>query len=243
MKTLESNVDGVRLIGPESTEFEAAFEPLLGRAPRALLAPAIPFSVIVANDMDRTIALLGVRFDMTGPRGKPYSVIHYADTLRNPEKADFLAGTKRFVCAEPGYTSLLLQREGEPSTRGRTNLDSLRKMLDIRASLDCVAFDDGRFDGPDTLNAFVRLAEQRELEAAFAQMIVTVGTSEAEKLLQNAAEDPEERARRTLARKLLQGLQTGGHEEMLTRARNHRLKMPVWRQPQGYAHSMGTGLC
>lgn len=229
MKIMPSSVTGVGLLGPSSPEFEAALAPLLGRAPRSLLAPAIPFSVIVSNDADRTIALLGVRFDMTGPRGKPCTVIHYADTLRYPEKADFRAGTKRFVCAEPGYTALLLEREGEPSTRGRTNLDSLRRMLEIRASLDCVAWDDGSFAGPDTSGAFPRLARQRETEAAFTKTVTGAGDAEAEKLLREAAEDPEDRALRTLARKLLEGLQAGGREEMLNRARNHRLKIALRR--------------
>jgi len=229
MRISPSVVAGTSLLSPDMPEFETAFQPLLGRAPRALLAPAIPFSVIVANDTPHTIALLGVRFDMTAPLGKPYSVIHYADTLRSPEKADFLAGTRRFVCAEPGYTSLLLQREGEPSTRGRTNLDSLRQMLDIRAELDCVAYDNGRFEGPDSLGAFERLARQRAMEAAFKARIIDLNPQAAEKLLLQAAEDPQDRARRTLARKLLEGLQAGGREELLNRVQSHRLKIELWR--------------
>ncbi len=228
MKTAPSQIVGVSLLSPDMPPFEPAFQSLLGRAPRALLAPAVPFSVIVVNDTAHTIALLGVRFDMTAPRGKPYSVIHYADTLRNPEQADFLPATMRFVCAEPGYTSLLLQREGEPSRRGRTNLDSLRKMLDIRASLDCVAYSDGRFEGPDSLGAFARLADQREMEAEFLALVAKAG-ARAEKLLLDAAEDPLDRARRTLARRLLEGYQTGGQEELGNRIRGHRLKIPVWR--------------
>jgi hypothetical protein len=229
MKVSPSEIAGVSLIGPPSPEFETALAPLLGRAPRSLLAPAIPFSVIVANDSGRTISLLGVRFDMTGPWAKQYSVIHYADTLRNPEKADFLAGTKRFVCAEPAYTSLLLGRDGDPSTRGRTNLDNLRRMLDIRAMLDCVAWVDGHFEGPDSLRAFNRLTRQREMESDFVSQVAAMSASEAGPLLAEAAEDQNDRARRTLARTLLEGLKTGGFDEMLKRAKNHRLKIPVWR--------------
>jgi hypothetical protein len=230
MRVFASSIAGMSLLGPASPEFERALEPLLGRAPRALLAPAIPFSVIVCNDTGHTIALLGVRFDMTGPRGKPYSVIHYADSLRNPEKADFLTGTKRFVCAEPGYTALVLRQGNDLSTRGRTNLDNLRLMLDIRASLDCVAYSDGRFEGPDSQGAFDRLAQQREMEAAFTTRVASLGGAQAEKLLLDAAEDPQDRARRTLARKLLEGFQSGGRDEMVARARSHRLKIAVWRQ-------------
>lgn len=229
MKVIQSAVSGVTLTGPGSPEFEAEFAKLLGRAPRELLAPAIPFSVIVANDTARTIALLGVRFDMTGPRGKPYAVIHYADTLRHPEKADFRAGTKRFVCAEPTYTALLLQREGEPSTRGRTNLDSLRQMLEMRASLDCVAYDDGRFEGPDSLGAFARLTRQRESEAEFVRAVTEAAAKDAEKLLRKASEATDDRPRRALAMKLMEALRAGGREEMLERARRQRLKIAVWR--------------
>ena len=229
MKISPSGVGSVSLLGPASPEFEEALAPLLGRAPRELLAPALPFSVIVANDSARVIALLGVRFDMIGPGAKACSVVHYADTLRNPRKADFLPGTRRFVCAEPGYTALLLRRDGEPSTRGRTNLDNLRRMLDIRASLDCVAYDDGQFEGPDSLCAFDRLARERSMEAEFTEQVANMSTYAAGALLARASEDRADRARRTLARKLLEGLQTGGRNEMLSRARNHSLRIPVWR--------------
>jgi len=229
MRISPSGIVGVSLFGPESEDFELALAPLLGRAPRELMAPALPYSVIVANDSGRAVALLGVRFDMTGPYAKPYSVIHYADALRNPERGDFLPGARRFVCAEPSFTALLLRRDGDLSSRGRSNLDNLRRMLDIGAAVDCVAWDDGRFEGPDTLGAFERLARQREMEAAFTRMIVAAGSSEAEKLLTQAAEDPDDRARKRLARTLLEGLQAGGREEMLSRAGQHRLKIAVWR--------------
>lgn len=232
MKISPGAVAGVTLLGPPSAEFEAALAPLLGRAPRELLAPALPYSVIVANDSGRTIALLGVRFDMTGPRAKPWSVIHYADTLRNPEKADFVTGTKRFVCAEPSFTTLLLRRDGDLSSRGRNNLDNLRRILDIRASLDCVAFADGRFEGADSLGAFGNLARQREMEAAFVGQVASLSHAAAEKLLLEAAENVDaakDRARRILARRLLEGLQSGGPAEMLSLAQNHRLKIKLWR--------------
>ena len=231
MKISASGIAGIRLIGPESGEFETELAPLLGRAPRELLAPALPYSVIVANDSVRAIALLGVRFDMTGSHAKPYSVIHYADTLRNPEKTDFVTGVRRFVCAEPSFTALLLRRDGDLSSRGRNNLDNLRRVLDIGAAVDCVAYDDGRFEGPDTLGAFERLARQREMEGALTRMVVSMGAAqkEAEQMLREAADDPTDRARRVLARKLLEGLQSGGSEEMLARAAGHRLKIALWR--------------
>jgi hypothetical protein len=166
---------------------------------------------------------------MTGSRGKPYSVIHYADTLRNPEKSDFLPGTARFVCAEPSFTALLLRRDGNLSSRGRSNLDNLRRMLNFRATLDCVAWDNGRFEGPDSFGAFGRLAQQREMEADFRAMAMRADRREAETLLNAAMDDPANRGRRALAMKLLEGLEAGGLEEMLARARNHRLKMAMWR--------------
>lgn len=229
MKITPSSVAGITLIGPESEEFEQALAPLLGRAPRGLLAPALPYSVIVENHFTRPISLLGVRFDMTGSHGKPYSVIHYSDTLRNPEKSDFLPHTARFVCAEPSFTALLLRRDGDLSSRGRNNLDNLRRMLNFRATLDCVAWDDGRFEGPDSFGAFSRLAKQREIESEFMAQMTDADARDAEKLLNAAVDDPGNRARRTLAMKLLEGLQQGGMDEMLARARNHRLKIAVWR--------------
>jgi hypothetical protein len=236
-------IEGVRLIVPGGEEFERELEPLLGRAPRELIAPALPYSVIVANDSDRAIALLGIRFDMTGPYAKPYSVIHYADTLRNPEKSDLQPGVRRFVCAEPSFTALLLRRDDDLSSRGRNNLGNLRKMLDLSASIDCVAFDDGRFEGPDTENAFDRLAKQRQTEASFLIEVVSMSAPDADGFLRAAAEDAGDRARRMLARKLLDALESGGPDGMMRQASQHRFKMAVWREstlPPIAAASCGT---
>jgi hypothetical protein len=229
MKTAPSMIEGVRLIAPDTEEFESELKPLLGRAPRELIAPALPYSVIVANDSAHPIALLGIRFDMTGPYAKPYSVIHYADTLRNPEKSDLQPGTRRFVCAEPSFTALLLRRDSDLSSRGRHNLDNLQKTLDISASIDCVAFDDGRFEGPDTQSAFERLAQQRQMEASFLIEVVSMSAVDADSYLRAAIEDTGDRARRMLARKLLEGLESAGPEGMMREASQHRLKMAVWR--------------
>lgn len=232
MKIAPSTIEGVRLLAPDTEEFERELIPLLGRAPRELMAPALPYSVIVVNDSSHAIALLGIRFDMTGPYAKPYSVIHYADTLRNPEKAEIQPGSRRFVCAEPSFTALLLRKDGDLSSRGRHNLDNLKKMLNISASIDCVGFADGRFEGPDTQGAFERLARQRQMEAAFLIEVVSRSGLEAAQYLQAAAEDPGDRARRTLARKLLEGLESGGPDEMMRRASQHKLKIAVWRPAQ-----------
>ena len=129
MQVLPSSVAEVAVHGPDSPAFTSGLLAILGRAPRELLKPALPFSVIVENNATRTITLMGVRFDMVGARAKQYSVVHYADTLRNPVKADFRPGVKRFVCAEPDYTALVVRGEASASTRGRMNLDRLRRML------------------------------------------------------------------------------------------------------------------
>src|SRR5580658_8338914 len=111
MQVEPSSVAGVELIGPDAQGFRQAVELLLGRAPDDVLKPALPYSVIARNNHSRPLALLGVRFDMVGRKAKPYSVIHYADTLRYPEKANLAPGAARFVCAEPRYTEMVLRRE------------------------------------------------------------------------------------------------------------------------------------
>jgi hypothetical protein len=97
MQVEPSTVAGVDLIGPNAPQFRGAVELLLGRAPDKVLKPALPWSVIAINNRSRPMALLGVRFDMVGHKAKPYSVIHYADTLRYPEKANLAPGAMRFV--------------------------------------------------------------------------------------------------------------------------------------------------
>ncbi len=115
-----SSVPNVELIRTGRRRVRRSLESILGRAPDDVLKPALPYSVIVRNGDARAIALLGVRFDMVGAQAKPYSVVHYADTLRHPEKADLKPGAMRFVCAEPLYTDLVLRRASARSiARGR----------------------------------------------------------------------------------------------------------------------------
>lgn len=224
---MPSSVAGVDLIGHSDVGFVSQVEALYGRAVDDVLRPALPYSVIARNGTGRTIALLGNRFDMIDAKGKQMSVIHYADSLRNPEKADLTPGALRFVCAERIYTDLVLQRGTEVDARSRMNLENLRKVLRIRASLDCVAFDDGQFAGVDTNGAFERLLREREIEGEFVREVLA---SEIETLLipllEKSLEMP---GRKSLARRLYAGLQAGGPTEVLARARNHRCRIGLWK--------------
>jgi hypothetical protein len=236
MQIEPSGVAGVQLIGPGNREFEEALASLLGRAPDDLLKPALPYSIIAANHNSRAVALLGIRFDMLSRQAKPYSVIHYADTLRYPERAELTLGAMRFICAEPLYTDLVLRRGRDIDPRGPMNLANLRKVLRIRASLDCAAFDDGQFAGPDSLGAFDRLESEREAEIVLLDEVLKPDCA-IEALLRQAMEIPDTQsrdrallARRVLAKRLYQGFAEGGRDEVALRARNHRLRIRLWRE-------------
>jgi hypothetical protein len=232
MKVIPSSIEGVHIYGPGTAPFESALTEILGRAPRELLEPALPFSVIVENASGRAIALLGVRFDMVGPKAKNYSVVHYADTLRNPEKSELRPGAKRFVCAEPAYTSLVIRGETTTSTRSRMNLDNLRRMLQIRASLDCVAFDDGTFHGLDSQACFDRFLREIASETALLKEVLALeegSIASIEAVLFQAVQDPDDRGRRNAARKLIESLESGGRDELLQRARTWRCRMALSR--------------
>ncbi len=240
MQVEPSSIADLDLIGPDAEGFGEAVESLLGRAPDRVpydvLEPALPFSTIVRNRDSRAVALLGVRFDMAGPRAKPYSVIHYADTLRYPERAGIPPGTMRFVCAEPLYTDLVLRRGRDIDRRGPMNLENLRKAAQVRASLDCAAFDDGQFAGPDSLGAFERLEIEREAEIAFLEEVLQPN-GDVEAILKDAMEVPiasardrANLARRVLAKRLSEAFAAGGPDEVASRARNHRLRIKLRRQ-------------
>lgn len=227
-------VERVELIQPGAAGFDAALESILGRPPDRVLAPALPYSVIVRNGDKRAIALLGIRFDLIGLKGT-YSVVHYADTLRHPEKTDFRAGSLRFVCAEPSYTDMVLRGAGDVDRRGRMNLEKLFTVLQARPSLDCVGFDDGQFAGKDSLGAFERFAREREAEIAFLDEISRPECAVAT-VLEEAMEIPPQKtsdraaiARRALARRLHDGYVTGGLIEVSERARTHRVRIELWR--------------
>lgn len=220
----ESSVGDVDLIALEDADFEGAIETLWGRKPEEILTPALPWSVIARNRSSRTVAFLGVRFDMTSASGKAYSVVHYADSLRNPADADLVPGGLRFVCAEPLYTRFVLHRESQIDPRGPMNLANLRKALTIRASVDCIAFDDGLFMGPDSLGAFDRLASERAAELEFLAALLAQPASE--EFLLRATENA---GLRSLARKLHEALTSGGEAEMKKSAAGHRCRLPLHR--------------
>ncbi len=234
-----SSVAGVELIGPDTREFGPAVESLVGGQPCAALKPALPFSVIVRNSASQALALVGIRFDMIGPQAKPYAVIHYADTLRYPEKANLPPGALRFVCAEPRYTDMVLRGECETDGRGPMNLGNLSTALRVSASLDCAAFDDGRFGGPDTVGAFDRFQNEREAEIALLEAMLAelpnpdcaIGDVLARVLETTAGEERNRAslARRTLAKQFHEALASGGPQQLAARVRSHRLRIPLWR--------------
>lgn len=232
MKVAASAVNGVAVYGPGTAEFEAGLAEILGTAPKEPIQAALPYSVILENTGVRTVSF-GVRFDMRPRKGPEVSVIHYADSLRNPEKGDFHPGMKRFVCAEPEYTALLIRGDVAPRTRARMNLDNLRRMVETRASLDSVAFEDGSFEGPDSQRAFERLARERESELAFAAEVIRragEGSDGFESFLYRAAEDPADRARRTISRRMLEALKADGVAEVAERARAWRCRIALRRE-------------
>ena len=229
MKVTPSTVPGITLIGPD----EAAFRPALAMAGSAVpleqLTAALPFSVIVANQSERAVALFAIRFDMLDAKAKPCSVVHYADTLRNPEKAGLPPGAFRLVCAEASFTALALEGRA-PAARTRLNLANLRKMLQTRASLDCAAFADGTFAGPDSLGAFDRLAAERQQEAEFIEAFMRVAGQPAtalEHVMKVASEG--DRIRKAQARRLLEAFASGGFDAMQLRALGHRTRIALQR--------------
>ena len=219
----------VHLILPNAEAFPSAVAELYGRAVDDVLRAALPYSVIARNDEEQAIALLGIRFDMVGMKGTKYSVVHYADTLRHPKQAILKPRAMRFVCAEPAYTELVLRGDGRVTPRARMNLDNLRRALRIHATVDCVAFDDGRFEGVDSRGAFERLERERLSEMAFVDEVLgrkSDASSNLETLLVHALEAEEIKA---LARRLYEGFEAGGEAEVATRARNHRCRIKLVR--------------
>jgi hypothetical protein len=239
MRVQPSSVADVELMGPDAPQFQSAIESLLGGRPDSVLKPALPYSVIVRNNGARPLALLGVRFDMVGRQSKPYSVIHYADTLRYPEKTNLQPGATRFICAEPRYTDMVLRHETEVDRRGPMNLENLCAARRMVASLDCAAFDDGQFVGTDSLGAFDRFLREREAEIALLEEVLAEllkPECDIEGLLARAVEitpeparDRAAIARRGLAKQFHEGLVAGGPEELAARVRNHRLRIRLWR--------------
>lgn len=202
MRIVPSSVAGVELCPASAPEWSAVVPP-----------EALPFTVIVRNISAQAIALVGLRFDMTGARGKSCSVVHYADMLRSPESAELQPGKARPICAEPSYTAK------RPDIRGRMNLENLRRMISIRASLDCVAFADGRFEGTDSRGAFDRINHGSAVEQLLIEEVLASKNPRA--LLERLHED---RAWTSLARKLLEA---GG--DLHAAAAAHRCRIALWR--------------
>jgi hypothetical protein len=234
-----SRVPDVELIGPDAVEFGRAIEVLMGGAPDEVLKPALPFSVIVRNNGTRPLVLLGVRFDMVSRQKKPFSVVHYADTLRYPERASLGPGALRFVCAERRYTDMVLRRAGGVDARGAMNLENLAGAARVAVSLDCVAFSDGQFAGPDSHGAFHRFGRARDAESGLVEEVRQAGSAAGELLAKaigiSGEHDPAVMARRTLAKEFHAALAGG---ELVARVANHRLRIPLWRGPLAEDHGL-----
>lgn len=218
--------DAVALHLPGSERFRAALKTILGGAPGEWLEAALPWSVIAENCSGQAIAMIGVRFDLTSRKGKKMSVIHVADTLRNPEKTEFAPDACRFFCAEAEYAAVAARGDAEVSRRAQMNLQNLRTMLRVRASVDCIAYCDGRFDGPDTGGAFDRFTRHRTAEQNLISAVVD-GRIDRDGLMKEL--NGGDSVRRVLAGKLLDALSAGGADGMLECARLHRLRAALIR--------------
>jgi hypothetical protein len=97
-------------------------------------------------------------------------------------------------------------------------------------SLDCIAYSDGRFDGPDTGGAFERFTRQRAAEQGLISAVLD-GQIDRDELLKvlNGSDS----ARRAVASKLLEALSAGGASGMLECARTHRLRAALVRVEHG----------
>jgi hypothetical protein len=134
------------------------------------------------------------------------------------------------VCAEASFTTLAVEgREPAPS-RTRLNVSNLKRMLQIRASLDCVAFNDGSFSGPDSLAAFDRLNTERSIEMEFIAGVLRLADRPAVAMegIMKAATGGH-RVQRDQARRLLEAFAGGGLEEMIAKARSHRPRIELQR--------------
>ena len=218
--------DAVPLHLPGSERFNETLNAILGGPPGEWLKPALPWSVIAENCSGQAIALIGVRFDLISRKGQKMSVIHLADTLRNPEKAEFAPETCRFFCAEAEYAAVAARRGTEVSRRAELNLQNLRTMLRVRASVDCIAYCDGRFEGPDTGGAFERFTRQRAAEQSLIAAVLERQVTREDLARELSASDS---ARRALAGKLLDALSAGGADGMFECAKLHRLRAALVR--------------
>ena len=87
------------------------------------------------------------------------------------------------------------------------------------------------------LGAFDRLEAERAAEIAFLDEVLKPDCS-IEALLRQALEIPAAElrdralfARRVVARRLYEGFSEGGLSEAIARARKHRLRIGLWREP------------
>ena len=239
MQVEPSSVAGVELIGPRNGEFLEALTSLLGRdAGRSAEAGAAVF-----GDCRGTTTRARWRCWASGSTwlGRKAKAITRWFIMRTR------CGIRKKRTCNPGAHAVRLRRtalhgsgaaarDARSIARGPMNLDNLRTVRRIRASLDCAAFDDGQFAGPDSLGAFERLESEREAEIALLEEVLKSDCA-IEAILQQAMEIPDIQsrdrallARRVLAKRLYQGFAEGGRDEVALRARNHRLRIRLRRE-------------
>ncbi len=169
MRILPSTVEGVEIA--ESDDSIEIHDPFPTRA--------LDYSVAVINRSHMAIAFLGVRFEMVKRDGKHAIAMQYSDALRHPEQSEFVPGMARLISIEHGVTQAVLEGVSIESIPGYQrilmNLDNVRKMSSVTASIDSVAFTDGSFHGPDKAGSFTRLASERDAEVHFRERVLESG--------------------------------------------------------------------
>jgi len=170
----------LRLITPDSPEFLSALRGRADSQALAALGPFLPFSVIVKNEDQRSVAAVVVIWSQKNARGEPITntVVNY--TLAGEPRTmlrveDFWVITPVQALNQAIQSKRFDMIGAANPARQKTILQQYPAQTDIGISLDSIVFEDGELVGPDT--AMTATAMNGEIRAHKAVDLALRGMS------------------------------------------------------------------
>lgn len=164
------NEAGVRLLDPQTNDFQDELRLLTAGASPDLLPDILPYSIIIKNGSARFIAALVVLYRVENPQRQPVLHNFFLGSTVLQRNRMLAPGQTRFVCPVPflfeaanrGQLAYAPPPTDELRADARRRLSRYTSQKAINISLDAVVFEDGEIVGRDesktmaTLNAWIR---------------------------------------------------------------------------------------
>jgi hypothetical protein len=225
ISVIPSAVDGVEIIGPQSTDYGPMVDQILGSIRSQTLNAWLPFGVVIKNSTSQNLVAVAARWDVTNGRRQTGSRVLEQDLWSQPHQQ-----------IPPGGSAVVLPilmvqdashlpppfRLTPPAgfvPANNQNPSALQSAQSLKVTLDGVVFASGQFAGPNTAHEFEDFVAKTTIPAEVAAKVLEmraagVPVSDVVAWLESTATAHPRQPTASAARQLLQSYKARGETSL-----------------------------